>query len=153
MVDILKAIINALHNISVPLLDISKTLSIDNQPKPQPMSYSYRGIINVLHNISVPLLDISENLSIDNQSKSQPKNHREREVRIDDIIFTQNQFDTLFGESERNGISTLSRRWPNNKLPYEIDSSTIAKGSAEETMIKRVVARFNSDMNGCINIV
>ena len=147
MVDILKAIINALQNISVPLLDISKTLSIDNQPKPQPMSYSYRGMINVLHNISVPLLDI------DNQSKSQPKNHREREVRIDDIILTQNQFNILFGESERNGISTLSRRWPNNKLPYEIDSSTIPKGSAEETMIKQVVARFNSDMNGCINIV
>ena len=147
MVDILKAILNALHNISVPLLDISKTLSIDNQPKPQPMSYSYRGMINVLHNISVPLLDI------DNQSKSQPRNHRDREVRIDDIIFTQNQFNVLFGESERNGISTLSRRWANNKLPYEIDSRTIAKGSAEETMIKQVVARFNSDLNGCINIV
>ena len=147
MVDVLKAIINALHKISVPLLDISKTLSIANQPKPQPMSYSYRGIINVLHNISVPLLDI------DNQSKSQPKNHREREVRIDDIILTQNQFNILFGESERNGISTLSRRWPNNEMPYEIDSSTIAKGSAEETMIKQVVARFNSDLNGCVNIV
>ena len=147
MVDVLKAIINALHKISVPLLDLSKTLSIANQPKPQPMSYSYRGIINVLHNISVPLLDI------DNQSKSQPKNHREREVRIDDIILTQNQFNILFGESERNGISTLSRRWPNNEMPYEIDSSTIAKGSAEETMIKQVVARFNSDLNGCVNIV
>ena len=145
--DILKAIVNALHNISVPLLEISKTLSIDNQPKPQPMSYSYRGMINVLHNTSVPLLDI------DNQSKSQPRNHRDREVRIDDIIFTQNQFNVLFGESERNGVSTLSRRWPNNEMPYEIDSSTIAKGSAEETMIKQVVARFNSDLNGCINIV
>ena len=147
MVDILEAILNALHNISVPLFDISKTLSIDNQPKPQPMSYSFRGMINVLHNKSVPLLDI------DNQSKSQPRNHRDREVRIDDIIFTQNQFNVLFGESERNGISTLSRRWPNNEMPYEIDSSTIAKGSAEETMIKQVVARFNSDLNGCINIV
>ena len=147
MVDVLKAIINALHKISVPLLDLSKTLSIANQPKPQPMSYSYRGMINVLHNISVPLLDI------DNQSKFQPKNHRERDVRIDDIILTQNQFNILFGESERNGVSNLSRRWPNNKLPYEIDSSTIAKGSAEETMIKQVVARFNSDLNGCINIV
>ena len=145
--DILKAIVNALHKISVPLLDISKTLSFDNQPKPKPMSYSYRGMINVLHNISVPLLDI------DNQSKSQPRNHRDREVRIDDIIFTQNQFNVLFGESERNGISTLSRRWPNNEMPYEIDSSTIAKGSAEETMIKQVVSRFNSDLNGCINIV
>ena len=153
MVDILKAIVNALHNISVPLLDISKALSIDNQPKPQPMSYSFRGMINVLHNKSVPSLDISKKLSIDNQSKSQPKNHREREVRIDDIIFTQNQFNVLFGESERNGISTLSRRWPNNEMPYEIDSNTIAKGSAEETMIKQVVARFNSDLNGCINIV
>ena len=112
-----------------------------------------KNLVNALHNISIPLMQVSENLSIDNQPKRQSRNNRKREVRIDDIILTQNQFNILFGESERNGVSTLSRRWPNNKLPYEIDSSTIAKGSAEETMIKQVVARFNSDMNGCINIV
>ena len=112
-----------------------------------------KNMVNALHNISIPLMPISENLSIDNQPKRQSRNNRRREVRIDDIILTQNQFNILFGESERNGVSTLSRRWPNNKLPYEIDSSTITKGSAEETMIKQVVARFNSDMNGCINIV
>lgn len=112
-----------------------------------------KNMVNALHNISIPLMQVSENLSIDNQPKRQSRNNRRREVRIDDIILTQNQFNILFGESERNGVSTLSRRWPNNKLPYEIDSSTIAKGSAEETMIKQVVARFNSDMNGCINIV
>ena len=112
-----------------------------------------KNMVNALHNISIPLMQVSENLSIDNQPKRQSRNNRKREVRIDDIILTQNQFNILFGESERNGVSTLSRRWPNNKLPYEIDSSTIAKGSAEETMIKQVVARFNSDMNGCINIV
>ena len=112
-----------------------------------------KNMVNALHNISIPLMQVSENLSIDNQPKRQSRNNRRREVRIDDIILTQNQFNILFGESERNGISTLSRRWPNNEMPYEIDSSTIAKGSAEETMIKQVVARFNSDMNGCINIV
>ena len=112
-----------------------------------------KNMVNALHNISIPLMQVSENLSIDNQPKRQSRNNRRREVRIDDIILTQNQFNILFGESERNGVSTLSRRWPNNKLPYEIDSSTIPKGSAEETMIKQVVARFNSDMNGCINIV
>ena len=95
----------------------------------------------------------AKKLSIDNQPERQPRNNRRKEIRIDDIMLTQNQFDILFGETERNGVSTLSRRWPNNKLPYEIDSSTIAKGSKEETMIKQVVARFNSDMNGCINIV
>ena len=68
-------------------------------------------------------------------------------------ILTKNQFDILFGEGERNGINILSRRWPNNAVPYEIDSSKIAEGSAEETMIKQVVARFNSEMSGCINIV
>ena len=62
-------------------------------------------------------------------------------------------FDILFGEGERNGINILSRRWPNNAVPYEIDSSKIAEGSAEETMIKQVVARFNSEMSQCINIV
>ena len=113
----------------------------------------WKDIINALHNISIPLMQISEKLSIDDEPKRQPRNNGRKEVRIDDIMLTQNQFNILFGESERNGVSTLSRRWPNNKLPYEIDSSTIAKGSAEETMIKQVVARFNSDMNGCINIV
>ena len=123
MVDILKDMVNALYNISVPLMAISEKLSIGNQPQPQP------------------------------QPQIQPRNHRQREVRIDDIILIQNQFDILFGERGRNGISTLSRRWPNNRVPYEIDSNTIPKGSAEETMIKQVVARFNSEMNGCINIV
>ena len=112
-----------------------------------------KDMVNALHNISVPLMAISEKLPVDNQPERQPRNNRRKEVRMDDIILTQNQFNILFGESERNGISALSRRWPNNKLPYEIDSSTIAKGSAEETMIKQVVARFNLDMNGCINIV
>ena len=110
--------------------------------------------IDALHNISVPLIEISEQLSINNgpnpQSKPQPM---KSEVRIDDIILTKNQFDILFGEGERNGINILSRRWPNNAVPYEIDSSKITEGSAEDTMIKQVVARFNSEMSGCINIV
>ena len=121
IVDIAKDIIDALHNISVPLMEISEQLSINNQPKPQP--------------------------------KPQPMKLSGTEVRIDDIILTKNQFDILFGEGERNGINILSRRWPNNTVPYEIDSSKIAEGSAEETMIKQVVARFNSEMSGCINIV
>ena len=121
IVDIAKDIIDALHNITVPLMEISEQLSINNQPKPQP--------------------------------KSQPRTLSGTEVRIDDIILTKNQFDILFGEGERNGINILSRRWPNNAVPYEIDSSEIAEGSAEETMIKQVVARFNSEMSGCINIV
>ena len=36
VVDIAKDIIDALHNISVPLMEISEQLSINNQPKPQP---------------------------------------------------------------------------------------------------------------------
>ena len=129
IVDIAKDIIDALYNITVPLIKISEQLSINNQPKPQ----------------SKP------------QPKSQPKPQPMKlsgtEVRIDDIILTKNQFDILFGEGERNGINILSRRWPNNAVPYEIDSSKIAEGSAEETMIKQVVATFNSEMSGCINIV
>ena len=121
--DIAKDIINALHNISVPLIEISEQLSINNQPKPQP------------------------------KPKPQPIKSSGTEVRIDDIILTKNQFDILFGEGERNGVNILSRRWPNNAVPYEIDSSKIAEGSAEDTMIKQVVARFNSEMSGCINIV
>ena len=74
------------------------------------------------------------------------------EDRIDDIILTKNQFDILFG-GKRNGINILSRRWTNNAVPYEIDSSKITEGSAEDAMIKQVVARFNSEMSGCINIV
>lgn len=147
MVDILKEIIDALYNISVPLMDISEKLSIDNQAQAlllapvileQPITISPHK---------------SKILTRSLQSKPQPKHIKEGEVRIDDIILTHNQFDLLFGKSQRSGISTLSRRWPNNKLPYEIDSSTIATGSAEDNMIKQAVTRFNSDMNGCINIV
>ena len=123
ILDIAKYIIDALHNISVPLMEISEQLSINNQPKPKP------------------------------QPKPQPIKSGGTEVRIDDIILTKNQFDIMFGEGERNGINILSRRWPNNAVPYEIDSSKIAEGSAEDTMIKQVVARFNSEMSGCINIV
>ena len=36
LVDIAKDIINALHNISVPLIQISEQMSINNQPKPKP---------------------------------------------------------------------------------------------------------------------
>ena len=110
--------------------------------------------IDALHNISVPLIEISEQLSINNEPNPQSKPQQMKsEVRIDDIILTKNQFDILFGEGERNGVNILSRRWPNNAVPYEIDSSKITEGSAEDTMIKQVVARFNSEMHGCINIV
>ena len=40
IVDIAKDIIDALHNISVPLIEISQKLSSNNQPKPQPMKSS-----------------------------------------------------------------------------------------------------------------
>ena len=89
IVDIAKDIIDALQNITVPLMEISEQLSINNQPNPQP--------------------------------KPQPIKLSGTEVRIDDIILTKNQFDILFGEGERNGINILSRRWPNNAVPYEID--------------------------------
>ena len=36
IVDIAKDIIDALHNITVPLMEISEQLSINNEPKPQP---------------------------------------------------------------------------------------------------------------------
>ena len=72
---------------------------------------------------------------------------------MDDIILNKNQYDMLYGESGRNGISILSRRWSKNQLPYEFDYESIASGSPEETMIKEVISRFNSEMDGCFSIV
>ena len=84
---------------------------------------------------------------------NQTKSSRSLDMRMDDIILNKNQYDMLYGESGRNGISILSRRWSKNQLPYEFDYESIVSGSPEETMIKEVISRFNSEMDGCFSIV
>ena len=84
---------------------------------------------------------------------NQTKSSRSLDMRMDDIILSKNQYDMLYGESGRNGISILSRRWSKNQLPYKFDYEAIASGSPEETLIKKVISRFNSEMDGCFSIV
>ena len=74
---------------------------------------------------------------------------------IDDIIFEKGQITKLFGLSEeRNGIPPIeSMRWPNGQLSYALDSSVIALGSLQETILLEAIAKFNAEMNGCVSIV
>ena len=55
----------------------------------------------------------------------------------------------------RSGIS-LSK-WPNGEIPYTFDFTSIegyqeGLSEAEQNIVKKVVARFNKDLNGCVSI-
>ena len=73
------------------------------------------------------------------------------EVIIDDMILTQEQYELLYGEGTRSGVpEAWERRWPDNKLPYETDSSVL---SSDIAIIESTISRFNSEMSGCFSIV
>ena len=76
----------------------------------------------------------------------------------DDMIFTQEELLAAYGDTTRNGINEARYRWPGNsqvkgQLPYDFDRNDIAWGSNEEKFIKRVIKRFNIDLEGCLKIV
>ena len=74
------------------------------------------------------------------------------------MIFTQEELLAAYGDTTRNGINEARYRWQGNsqvkgQLPYAFDRNDIASGSSEEKFIKRVIKRFNMDLEGCLKIV
>ena len=57
-------------------------------------------------------------------NKNQTKSSRSLDMRMDDIILSKSQYDMLYGESGRNGISILSRRQGDYKLK-ELHKATL----------------------------
>ena len=48
-------------------------------------------------------------------------------------------------------------KWPNGEIPYTFDFTSIegyqeGLSEAEQNIVKKVVARFNKDLNGCVSI-
>merc|ERR1712110_261363 len=72
---------------------------------------------------------------------------------VGDMILTQEELLEAYGDTTRNGINDARYRWPGNSLPYEFDRNDIGYGSNEEKFIKRVIKRFNIDLEGCLKIV
>ena len=76
---------------------------------------------------------------------------------IGDMVFTQEQYELLYGQRTRSGIPEdwsnnggRSWRWPKNKLPYKIDSSVLPP---DQLIIEETISRFNSRMGDCFSIV
>ena len=73
---------------------------------------------------------------------------------IDDVILTEEQYEILFGGGARNGAADPVLRWPNKELPYELVSSGESSiSNVQQYQIEEVISRFNTEMNGCIQIV
>ena len=98
-------------------------------------------------------------------TENQKESLREGEVRIDDMILSEEQYKTLYGsKGTRNGVpatwqtplvhgnKTMEARWPNNTLPYVIDESLLPL-SVAISKIEFAISRFNSEMWGCFSIV
>ena len=70
------------------------------------------------------------------------------------MILTQEQYESMYGEGTRSGVPEIwygvFRRWPNNRLPYEIDSSVL---SSDKAIVESTISKFNAQMSGCFSIV
>ena len=56
----------------------------------------------------------------------------------------------------RSGKS-FSKKWPNGNIPYNFDSGGLEEyevglSEAEQNIVKKVIERFNKDLNGCVSI-
>ena len=69
---------------------------------------------------------------------------------IGDMVMTEEQLLEAYGLTERNGHPNQAKRWPNGEIPIAFDKVI---SSAEQTFLWQVVARFNSDMNGCLSMM
>ena len=77
---------------------------------------------------------------------------------VGDMIFTQEELLEAYGDTTRNGKNDARYRWKGTsqvkgQLPYKFDRNDIGYGSNEEKFIKRVIKRFNIDLEGCLKIV
>jgi hypothetical protein len=79
-------------------------------------------------------------LTNENQKQS-PKGN---DVIIGDMILTQEQYELLYGQRTRVGVPVewrdFFRRWPDNQLPYIIDSSV---SPSDIAIIKSTISKFN----------
>ena len=86
-------------------------------------------------------------LTIENQKRG-------NKVVIGDMILTQEQYEFLYGQRKRVGVPVkwkdFFRRWPDNQLPYIIDSSIFLSDIA---IIKSTISKFNDEMGDCFRIV
>ena len=58
---------------------------------------------------------------------------------------------------EARSGKAFSEKWPNGKIPYTFDPTFIEPydvrlTQAEQNIVKKVVKRFNKDLNGCASI-
>lgn len=58
-----------------------------------------------------------------------------------DMILTDNQFLSIQGLGEKNGISDESYRWPNKIIPYELPNTFTV---SERRIILEAIATLNS---------
>merc|ERR1711997_34730 len=82
---------------------------------------------------------------------------------FDDMILTDDQVREYFGpetDTTSNnpliaaaGIKDLSKRWPNNVIPYEISNKRgLSFTKDQKEIILGGIKRFNEDMAGCLLI-
>ena len=87
-------------------------------------------------------------------NKNKKQSPKGNEVIIGDMILTQEQYELLYGQRTRSGIPEewkgFDWRWPNNKLPYKIDSSILPP---DRLKIEEAISKFNSQMSDCFSIV
>ena len=83
-------------------------------------------------------------------NENQKQSPKGDEVIIGDMILTQEQYELMYGEGTRSGAPKIFRRWPNNRLPYEIDSSVL---SSDKAIVESTISKFNAQMSGCFSIV
>ena len=70
---------------------------------------------------------------------------------LDDMNITVGQI------IEARSGKSFAKKWPHGIIPYTFDSTNIEgyeEGlfEAEQNIVKKVVERFNKDLNGCVRI-
>ena len=87
-------------------------------------------------------------------NENQKQSPRGNKVIIGDMILTQEQYEFLYRQRKRVGVPVkwdkIFRRWPDNRLPYIIDSSISPPNIA---IIKSTISKFNDQMSDCFRIV
>ena len=87
-------------------------------------------------------------------NENQKQSSRGNEVVIGDMVLTQEQYEFLYGQRTRVGVPVewrdFFRRWPDNQLPYIIDSSV---SPSDIAIIKSTISKFNDQMGDCFRIV
>ena len=65
------------------------------------------------------------------------------------MILTHEQYEIMYGKGPRSGNPFKNMKWPDNELPYEVDSSV---SFSDKRKIRKAISKFNSEMKGCFKI-